>query len=291
MPRNRTRAGATTVPRDSAIMNRRLAILFHWLLGRQNGVSARELLRFLTTPPSARRAQPLIRIVQEEKSVYRIHLVGIDEPLVWPRRIDLKWLYMTLVEQAYPEDWHFYQTPETSVHPNDVVVDCGAAEGLFSLLVAKRARRVYAIEPLPLWVECMHETFRDQPKVDILPYALSNENGSAQLQGCGFMSRLDTNGEVKVAVTTIDDLFAHNGIEVSYLKADLEGHDLKMLQGARETISRFTPRIAITTYHDPRHAAMMIDYLSSLNRGYRFRTRGIEARTGAPVMLHAWIER
>lgn len=272
---------------DRRIVHRRLAVLLHWLAGRRNGVGARELLKFLVTPPSRFRAQPLIRTIQEEKDVYRVHLVGIAEPLVWPRSINLSWLYATLVEQGYPEDWHFYQTPETSVHPDDVVVDCGAAEGLFALLVAKHAKRVYAIEPLPLWIECMRQTFHNTPTVEILPYALSNENGYSQIQSCGFMSRIDVDGDVKVTVATVDDLFFRKGIRVSYLKADLEGHDLKMLQGARETIATYTPRIAITTCHEPRHAAMMIDYLTSVNRRYRFRTRGIEARAGAPVMLHA----
>ena len=272
-------------------MNRRLAILLHWLAGRRNGVGARELLQFLTTPPCRFRASPLINAIDEEGDVYRIHVAGTDGSLVWPKSIDLRWLYMTLVEQSYPDDWHFYQTPETSVHPDDIVVDCGAAEGLFSLLVANRARKVYAIEPLPVWVECLRATFERASNVEILPCALSNETGHSQLLSRGFMSQLGVNGDVGVNVETVDNLFFHRGLGVSYLKADLEGHDFMMLQGAQETIANSSPKIAITTYHQPQHAELMMEYLRSLNHHYQFRTRGIEASAGAPVMLHAWIEK
>jgi FkbM family methyltransferase len=198
---------------------------------------------------------------------------------------------MTLSEQTYADDWHFYEAPETAVEQGDVVADCGAAEGLFSLLVAERASRVYAIEPLPLWNECMRETFANSANVEILPHALAAETGRARLQGSGFTAHLSADGEAEVSVETIDNLFFRRGIPLSYLKADLEGQDFAMLLGARETIRTFGPKIAITTYHRPHHAQAMIDYLKALNRQYRFRTTGIEATTGAPVMLHAWVDK
>ena len=271
-------------------MNRRLSVLLHWLHGRRNGVGAGDLLSFLTSPPSGFKARRVISSMEEQGDVYKVGLRGIASRLVWPKSIGLVWLYAIIAEQCSSKDWHVYETPETKVRRGDVVVDCGAAEGLFSLLVADRAARVHAIEPLPLWVECMRRTFESLPNVEVLPCALSNETGTATLEGNGIRSRLDSEGHFVVPVETIDTLFVKRGIRVDFLKADLEGHDLKMLQGASETISRYGPRIAITTYHEPSHANAMMELLRTLKPAYRFVTKGIEASTGAPVMLHAWTE-
>jgi FkbM family methyltransferase len=196
---------------------------------------------------------------------------------------------MVIAEQFYTSDWHYYETPETTVARGDVVVDCGASEGLFTLRVAFRAEKVFAIEPLPLWVNCMHQTFAELGNVEIVQCALADRPGSFTLQVGGLDSQLKPDGQIPVSVETIDNLFARRGIPVSYIKADLEGYDFRMLQGARETLLMYAPRIAVTTYHDPVDADKMISFLRRLNGRYRFRVKGIDAGAGAPVMLHAWV--
>jgi hypothetical protein len=136
----------------------------------------------------------------------------------------------------------------------------------------------------------LNRAFAGAPNVRVLPYALSDQAGRQRLRSGGLESRLDAAGDVEVPVETIDGLFHAKGIAVSYLKADLEGHDLAMLHGARRTIAQWSPRIAITTYHTPEHARLMMGFLHSVNPGYRFRTKGIESEHGTPLMLHAWVD-
>ena len=270
-------------------MNRRLSILLHWLRGRRNGVTTLELVRFLTSPAGRFKGRRLVVSLEETTDTYRVWLAESTEPLTWPKSIDLSWLYMVLAEQYHPTDWHYYEIPETRVVTGDVVVDCGAGEGLFTFRVAGRAERVFAVEPLPMWVACLHQTFQKWDNVEILPYALSNQNGTDRIQPAGLLSKLNDQGVVEVQVKTIDDLFGGRGVRVTYIKADLEGHDLRMLQGAKHTILRHSPLIAVTTYHEPAHADLMMRFLRGLNPRYRFKLKGIEAQAGGPVMLHAWI--
>src|SRR5260370_33553133 len=150
-------------------MKRRLSILLHWLRGNRNGVGKFELLRFLASPPCKYKARKVITSLKVANGNYVVELRGTTQPLVWPKAIDLYWLYMVLAEQYYPRDWHYYETPETRVLPGDVVLDCGASEGLFTFRAASRAKRVFAIDPLPLWVDCMRQTFRDYDNVEIIP--------------------------------------------------------------------------------------------------------------------------
>ncbi|MDP2211825.1 MAG: FkbM family methyltransferase [Candidatus Aquicultor sp.] len=220
-----------------------------------------------------------------------VYLNGLERPLYYPKEFAIGSLCQVIAELCYPRDWHYYEIEQTRVTPGDVVVDCGAAEGLFGLLVADRAAKVYAIEPMTRFVESMRLTFSGFDNVEVLPVALSDQEGTAYISGCGISSTLSTFGDGdRVEVTTLDTLFIKQDIPVSYIKADLEGYELSMLKGARETIKKHSPKIAITTYHVAEHAESIAGYLKDINPQYRIKVKGVEERCGAPVMLHAWVE-
>jgi len=42
---------------------------------------------------------------------------------------------------------------QTTVTEEDIVVDCGAAEGLFGFLVIDRCEKLLLIEPLPVFLQ------------------------------------------------------------------------------------------------------------------------------------------
>ena len=84
---------------------------------------------------------------------------NFDYPLYYPKEMNLRSLYVVITESLYANNWHYYQIEQTQVGPEDVVIDCGAAEGLFSLLTAGKCKKVYIIEPLPAFVELLKLTF------------------------------------------------------------------------------------------------------------------------------------
>lgn len=94
--------------------------------------------------------------------------------------------------------------------------------------------------------------------------------------------------ETEIVIDTIDNFCATHDIRLSYIKADLEGYEMNLLFGASKTIKKYKPKIAITTYHNEKHASEIEKYLLSINSAYNILTKGIEERKGAPVMLHAW---
>jgi hypothetical protein len=95
--------------------------------------------------------------------------------------------------------------------------------------------------------------------------------------------------EHSVSVTILDKLLFERDIPISYIKIDLEGFDLQALLGGQELIKRNRPKIAVTTYHDYRHAKQMEKYLKSIVPSYNIRIKGIFQVSGAPIMLHAWV--
>jgi FkbM family methyltransferase len=271
---------------------RRLQIASRWLRGQRNGVTASELARFLASPTCEMNSRQFVSSVEPVDDWLVVRLRGVSRPLYWPREQPIYALHMVLSEALDATNWHYYEIPETRVTPDDVVADCGAAEGLFSLLVHARAHQVFAIEPAPHWTTALSKTFADTPNVTVLPAALGDAPGRAYLSG-GALDSVVTgtrrDGAPEIAVETIDRLFADRGRRLTYLKADLEGFELGMLSGAERTIARYLPKLAITTYHRADHADEIAGFLQRLEPRYRVHTKGIDASTGSPVMLHAWV--
>lgn len=269
----------------------RLRILLFWLGGKRNNVSLVDLIRYLTRPSYSSLARKRIIAIEQDDNFKIISLRGIPGPLYYPRSFGMQSLFQVIGETLYTSNWHNYEIPGTQVSRDDVVVDCGAAEGLFSLNIVGRCRRVVIIEPMPAYHQSLHETFKPYQNVSIIRCALSDEQGSGYITDDEIRSELTLQKPgVETPITTLDDLFHKKRSPLSYIKADLEGYEMKMMGGAVETIREWKPKIAITTYHNKGDADRIRCFISKIVPGYRYKVKGIEGRAGDPVMLHAWYQ-
>ncbi|OGC08485.1 hypothetical protein A2230_08190 [candidate division WOR-1 bacterium RIFOXYA2_FULL_36_21] len=272
----------------------RFTILKQWLDGNKNGVSFFALLERIFGLPYVRKAKKVIKSLNIRENDIEIYFNNFEKPFYYPKNASLKMLYQVIAELFYPNDWHYYEVDETKVSKEDIVVDCGAAEGLFGMLIADRCKRVYAIEPLPEFIESMRLSFKNIDNIVLLPVAVSNKTGEGVISNNGIFSSITLSKDNKnnlsnrISISTIDSLFFEKEIDVNYLKADLEGFELQMLEGAVRTIEKNRPKIAITTYHKKEDAEMISSFLLKINPGYKILTKGIEEKWGKPVMLHAW---
>ncbi len=270
-------------------LSRRARVVAQAIRQRSVGGTGATFVANLLAPPCRMLAGHRISHLRETSNGVAVTLRGIDGELWYPRGMPLHGLYQVIAEQGYRWAWHRYEVAGTEVGPSDVVFDCGAAEGLFSFLVSPRAARVMCFEPLPEFRATLERTFAGVGNVEVIPAALSDRTGTAYLQRDGFMSTLtDEATPDEVAVETIDAFCVRTGILPTYLKADVEGHELALLRGGAETIRTHRPKIAITTYHQAGDCDTLTSFLRSLHPGYRFKAKGIEARYGEPVLLHAW---
>ncbi len=235
-------------------------------------------------------AKRVIKEFYSEAEFHKIRIRGYNNYLYLSKMLPIISLYQTLAEQLYDWQWHYYQIPQTKVLPSDIVVDCGCAEGIFSFINQETAKHIYAFEPLPEYIAGLAKTFEHADNVTIVNSALAERAGTAYLIRAGIASSItleETNTQVNI--DTVDRYCLEHDIKVSYIKADLEGYETNLLQGAAEVIRAYRPKIAITTYHKPHHADEISEYLLSIIPSYQILTKGIEHfHNGGPVMLHAW---
>jgi FkbM family methyltransferase len=145
---------------------------------------------------------------------------------------------------------------ERFLKPGDVYLDIGANYGYMSINAAKivgPAGRVIAVEPEPRAGELLKFNARlNDARIEIVPKAISDVPGTANFNVATEMglSRLDnarknTSGmilqeNVTIQKTTVDLLISEMipDRDITLLKMDVEGHEMRILQGAAALVAR-----------------------------------------------------
>jgi FkbM family methyltransferase len=168
----------------------------------------------------------------------------------------------------------------TPVKPGDIVLDCGAHIGESTRAALRMgARLVVAIEPAPLTVECLRRNLSAEisaGKVVVYPKGVWDKDAWLELSVDPHNAAEDSvvrnvgAKTVRVQLTTIDQLVTDLKLaRVDFIKMDIEGAERNALAGARNTILRFKPRIAVGTYHLADDDTRIPAVISSVRQDYQ----------------------
>ena len=150
------------------------------------------------------------------------------------------------------------------IHPGDIVLDCGASDGDFTREALQAgAKKVVAIELAPQSVECLRRNLAGEmsagrvvvypkgvwDKEDQIMLNVSDDNFAANSV---VMRPESSHKGATVPLTTIDRIVVELGLpRVDFIKMDVEGAERRAIAGASDTLTRYKPRLAITTEHGP----------------------------------------
>jgi len=267
---------------------RRIKTLLYYLFNEKNNIQFVEIIKMFFDLPNSWKAKSQIQNIIIQGDYVLFYFKDLDDPLYYPKDLKTIDLYQIIVESFYTNNWHYYKKAGTTVEKKDVVVDCGAAEGLFSLKIVKRCKKLFLIEPNPIFFNSLMKTFSNFSNVEIIQKGIADVPGEAFLMNNGIESFISNKGKgMLVKIDTLDNLFHSKNISVNYIKADLEGSDFNAIKGAKNLIKRDIPKIAITTYHNNLHFQMINDLLIEINPNYNITKNGIYHLDGSPIMLHA----
>lgn len=169
-----------------------------------------------------------------------------------------------------------YEYDEVCLNAGDVVMDCGSNIGLFASVAASKGCQVYAFEPFAEVAAMMLKAcFRFKDQIHWAEYALTDNVGDVLFRvdfsstGGSVVSEGDARNLLRVPSTTIDAFVDAQGLErVDFIKADIEGAEKEMLKGAYKTLARFSPKLAICTYHQPGDPEALEAIIKAANPAY-----------------------
>ncbi len=187
----------------------------------------------------------------------------------------------TLLGQNY-----FAITPFLRCNLQEVFVDCGAYVGdTFEQFLNVRAglfRKIVAFEPFDRNFRAMkaraerlsREWGLEDNQIELIRAGVGERSYKSTLKvdshvDGGALSSESAHGDIPVI--SIDNYFAEQ--PVTFLKADIEGYEWKMLHGAENTIRRDRPKLAICIYHTPFDMYRIALWLRSVCPEYRFEIR------------------
>ena len=143
--------------------------------------------------------------------------------------------------------------------PGDTVLDVGAYVGMFTVMAALEVwygGKVFAIEPSYSNNEFLRRNVGSMAGVTRVPVALGASTGYGRLTStdaspCHQVTQRQDKDTEEVRIETMDDMVARLEIDkVDFIKIDVEGSELKVLQGATNTLRNNRLHLAIAAYHD-----------------------------------------
>jgi FkbM family methyltransferase len=188
-------------------------------------------------------------------------------------------LYDLLLEG--PGEYH-----AVMIHPGDVVIDAGANIGDFSLLAAKKVEGgglVFAFEPVAdVYNRYLLQTLELNPsladRIAPIPAGLLEADGMVTFytnpdfmdEASVIQNHRTIGTEPQAQVYALDSFVAENKLErVDFIKADIEGAERYMLQGATETLARYAPKLSIANYHLPDDPVVLENLILDANPQYK----------------------
>ncbi|NVJ47381.1 MAG: FkbM family methyltransferase [Cytophagia bacterium] len=146
-----------------------------------------------------------------------------------------------------------------SIKQGDFVLDIGAHKGGYLHWIRKAAGsigKVVAFEPQPILYRYLATGIKSfgYSNVDLYHAGVSSKAGSLELfvpkaegltsPGATFEKRDNTQGHtIPVPVFKIDELLANRETPISFIKIDVEGHELKVFKGAEDLLRKDKPKL------------------------------------------------
>ena len=134
----------------------------------------------------------------------------------------------------------------------ETFIDIGGFNGSNTLDFIKRCpnyNAVHLFEPEPSnFVKCV-DVLKNKSNIYCYPHGLSDRKQTLRLESQGSASRITDNGLISINVDSLDDVLGDR-FKPTFIKMDIEGAEMLAIEGAKKTITRYRPRLAVCIYHN-----------------------------------------
>jgi len=162
---------------------------------------------------------------------------------------------------------HYYVS--NLVKKGDVIIDIGANLGYFTRIFAEstgESGKVYAVEPVALFIKILTKNLKHFKNVEIIPFALGRSDNIWVKMGMPDHLKYFSHGRTHIiddsesgkccfiteAVVRNPSILFSDLSRLDYIKCDIEGYESEVIPEMAGLIRRFRPVIQIETSGDSR---------------------------------------
>ena len=161
----------------------------------------------------------------------------------------------------------------------EVFIDCGAFNGdtiQYFLSMHINYAKIIAFEPESENFKILKSNYGENPKFMLINAGVYSKDGTIFFSGSGTVGIVSETSqaaghETNIAVLSIDGLFLQE--KVTLIKMDIEGSEMEALKGAKETIRRDKPKLAICIYHSNEDMLNIAEWIHALVPEYKLYVR------------------
>ncbi|WP_026496522.1 FkbM family methyltransferase [Butyrivibrio sp. WCD3002] len=160
---------------------------------------------------------------------------------------------------------------------NEVFVDCGAYDGDIIRKLLRHSKKdkessvkqVIAFEPGQLSGDFLRKHFCKDSRVLLVAKGVSDKEREVYFNDKGSSSKVTSKEQAnkKILVTSIDQ--TPECKDATFIKMDIEGAEWDALHGARDTIVRNKPKLAICIYHSDEDMIRISEYIHEIVPEYK----------------------
>lgn len=191
--------------------------------------------------------------------------------------------------------------PFAALNEEEIFVDCGAFVGdTIERYIEQKLgvfKKVIAFEPdcgnykaLEYRVERLKREWNKEKAFSLYPYGVGEKSGNGVFEsyenGLGSKFIEDATAEESCKIVSLDEYIKE---PYSFLKADIESYEYKMLRGAEKGIKLYKPLLTICIYHNAVDIYSILLLIKSFVPQYKFAVRHHSVSL-AETVLYAWVE-
>ncbi|MGB7605789.1 MAG: FkbM family methyltransferase [Lutisporaceae bacterium] len=184
---------------------------------------------------------------------------------------DPKWLIPIRSQST-----QYFEKDIIKLFNDEIFIDGGAFTGdtveEFLRQTDGKFDKIYSFEPEVSKHVDFYKVAGDSDRIKLLPYGLWSKDTLLQFDSRNTAgSMISDSGDTTIQVTSIDKTL--NGKPATFIKLDIQGAELEALEGARETITKYKPKLAICVYHKTLDIVKIPIFLKSIVPQYKLYLR------------------
>jgi len=165
------------------------------------------------------------------------------------------------------------------IRPSSVAIDIGGNRGIYSYYISKLCKRIEIFEPNPTCFNILESWASTNEGINVHNLALSSQESISKLfipididgvehDSSGSIQK-NTSANSRFEMVELQRLDAFRFEKIDFIKIDVEGHELSVLEGAKQILKDYKPALLVEI--EQRHNKQPIEEIFNFLKSYGYK--------------------